>query len=214
MNPVQLVWLIAGGVITFACGIFGYAVYSKEVRWPERILLRKKREGNMEVTWQRGRIVNIKDQEGNKTRKLWLQDENIKKPIDSQYTAGITTGLFGRKHNYWELYSPNSDMYNFVRTTINDDGINMNALSSNDREHLVNSQRRSMFVTQTEKDFWDKAAPFVPLASAILICLTMIIMVTVYPKAVSEQLGNRIASAIAEATSKAVGQVGEVTKNI
>lgn len=216
-STIVLVQTIAGLVIGLCVFIYGFRIYQKEVLWPERVLLRKKREGSEEVAWQIGKIIKKEDEEGEVQRYLKLYGENIGKygkVIDKKYRAGITTGLLNRKHNYWELVSPSVGEYYFVTNEITFDNIKGQALSSSEREHLVNSMRRSLFITQTQKTMWDRLLPYTPLISAIVIFMTVMITIFIVPKIVVEGVAERITSAVVEGIQRAWEGVNSTMQNL
>jgi hypothetical protein len=194
--------IIAGSLFGLAGLIVGFYLYYNEVLYPEKVIVKKQRQGGIETVYQVGKVVT----DTNGVKSLYMSKEKFNKVLDENYHTGITTGFLGRKKRYWELSSPRVGEYNFIKTSLIGGDIANKVTSQSDRLVYQSKMKEIMYLTEKKKGLYDIIKELLPVAMPIIVVLAVIILF----KGLEEQIIN----SFVEGANRAVGILVEGVKEV
>lgn len=158
---------MGGAGLMMACFI-----YLTEVKYPIRVVIRRKRENggeSVDIGWG-----CFKDVDG--VKNLYLAKDKVIKALDKDYNMSMTTGLMGRRKMIAEIYSPRIGVYHFVKPTVVSDEIMKQVTSQSDKLMYQNILKQAAYLTEKKKDWSTYLPQILNVAMPIIVVLAVIIL--------------------------------------
>jgi len=215
MDPMIL---MAISLIGIGLGVGGWSIYMKEVVFPERILVKKEREGSMTIKYQLGKVRRTKDDKGNVTGKeLFLAKDKIAIPVNPDYKGAITTSMLNRQKRFWEVYSPNNETYCFSKPTVIEGQMSNKALSQFDKQLFISMLREAAYRNEPPKNKLAMLSELLMRYNGLITFFGVIISVIILNSEITSMVGNigvQLRDVIIEAFRQGANVVQDVSGTI